>query len=152
MKLMERMKQKRMGNKGFSLVELIIVIAIMAILVGLVGTQVIPYLTRARGSADREVLSAYATAATSAYALNPEETYPAGAISVFGTSAGTAGPAGFMATLEEMAGYDDISDITLQSGTATDILITFDFTNHTVTVSFAGDAGVTAVQAVESTL
>ncbi|MBQ6094530.1 MAG: prepilin-type N-terminal cleavage/methylation domain-containing protein, partial [Lachnospiraceae bacterium] len=37
-------QMKKLNNKGFSLVELIIVIAIMAILVGVVGTQVIPYL------------------------------------------------------------------------------------------------------------
>ena len=31
---------KKINNKGFSLVELIIVIAIMAILVGIVGTSI----------------------------------------------------------------------------------------------------------------
>ena len=34
-------KQKSLTNKGFSLVELIIVIAIMAVLVGVLGTSVL---------------------------------------------------------------------------------------------------------------
>ena len=58
---------KKMNNKGFSLVELIIVIAIMAILVGVVGTQVIPYLENSRKAKDQQVLSSWNTAAMSAY-------------------------------------------------------------------------------------
>ena len=46
MEMLQNMKAKKeqKDNRGFSLVELIIVIAIMAILVGIVGTQVIPYI------------------------------------------------------------------------------------------------------------
>lgn len=58
---------KKLNNKGFSLVELIIVIAIMAILIGVVGTQVIPYLEKSRVSKDLQVLSGWNTAAVSAY-------------------------------------------------------------------------------------
>ena len=58
---------KKLNNKGFSLVELIIVIAIMAILVGVVGTQVIPYLENSRKAKDQQILSAWNTAAMSAY-------------------------------------------------------------------------------------
>lgn len=58
---------KKLNNKGFSLVELIIVIAIMAILVGVVGTQVIPYLENSRKAKDVQVLSSWNTAAMSAY-------------------------------------------------------------------------------------
>lgn len=59
---------KKLNNKGFSLVELIIVIAIMAILVGVVGAQVIPYLERSREGKDLQIISGWNTAATSAYA------------------------------------------------------------------------------------
>ena len=57
-------------NRGFSMVELIIVIAIMAILVGIVGSQVLPYIEKSREAKDQQVLSGWVTAATSAYATN----------------------------------------------------------------------------------
>ena len=66
MKMFERLQAKKKDNKGFSLVELIIVIAIMAILVGVVGTQVVPYLNKSKVAKDQQLLSAYATAAVSA--------------------------------------------------------------------------------------
>jgi type IV pilus assembly protein PilA len=43
---------KKMNNKGFSLVELIIVIAIMAILVGVLAPQFIKYVEQSRESTD----------------------------------------------------------------------------------------------------
>jgi type IV pilus assembly protein PilA len=60
-------QMKKLNNKGFSLVELIIVIAIMAILVGVVGTQVIPYLENSRKAKDQQVISSWNTAGMSAY-------------------------------------------------------------------------------------
>ncbi len=41
-------KQKSLTNKGFSLVELIIVIAIMAVLVGVLAPQFIKYVEQSR--------------------------------------------------------------------------------------------------------
>ena len=70
MKLLQNMKKKKANNKGFSLVELIIVIAIMAILVGIVGSQVVPYLEKSRKSKDIQILSAWCTDAMSAYSSN----------------------------------------------------------------------------------
>lgn len=55
-------------KKGFSLVELIIVMAIMAILVGVVASQVIPYMEKSRQSKDQQVLSALLTDINSAIA------------------------------------------------------------------------------------
>lgn len=55
------------NNQGFSLVELIIVITIMAILVGIVGSQVIPYIDKARKAKDIQVVNGYCTDATTAF-------------------------------------------------------------------------------------
>jgi type IV pilus assembly protein PilA len=44
--------EKKMNNKGFSLVELIIVIAIMAVLVGVLAPQFIKYVESSRRSTD----------------------------------------------------------------------------------------------------
>lgn len=71
---------KKLNNKGFSLVELIIVIAIMAILVGVVGTQVIPYMENSRKAKDQQIISSWNTAAMSAYSnaaakINADATY-----------------------------------------------------------------------------
>lgn len=60
-------KKKRLGNKGFSLVELIVVMAIMVILVGIVGAQVIPYIEKSKESKDYQVMGGFCSAAVSAY-------------------------------------------------------------------------------------
>lgn len=57
---------KKMNNKGFSMVELIIVIAIMAILAGALAPTLIKYVNKSRKSSDvsnaQQVASAFQTA------------------------------------------------------------------------------------------
>ncbi|MCH5267031.1 MAG: type II secretion system protein [Lachnospiraceae bacterium] len=65
-------KLRENQEKGFSLVELIIVMAIMAILVGVVASQVIPYMEKSRQSKDQQVLSALLTDINSAIAQSGE--------------------------------------------------------------------------------
>lgn len=64
---------KKMNNKGFSLVELIIVIAIMAILAGALAPALIKYIASSRRSADVNNANTLATAITSA--LQDEDAY-----------------------------------------------------------------------------
>lgn len=59
-------KLRENEEKGFSLVELIIVMAIMAILVGVVASQVIPYMEKSRQSKDQQQLSSLCTDIVSA--------------------------------------------------------------------------------------
>ena len=54
------------NNKGFSLVELIIVIAIMAILVGVMAPQLIKYIEKTNVSADTQLLDTWHTAIVTA--------------------------------------------------------------------------------------
>ena len=55
-------KQRTLNNKGFSLIELIVVIAIMAILVGAMAPQITKYIEKSRKSADAQALGTLYTA------------------------------------------------------------------------------------------
>lgn len=56
------MKKEKMNNKGFSLVELIIVIAIMAVLVVVLAPQYLKYVERSRNSTDTSNATSIVTA------------------------------------------------------------------------------------------
>lgn len=139
MKLLQNMKKKD-NNKGFSLVELIIVIAIMAILVGIVGTQVIPYLNKSRTEKDRQILSSVSTAAVSAYSSNPETITGKVEITLtkgtgFAMSGGTI-DSNLQKSLEQYSGYSKSKYPDWSSSSGDDkITIVYDISAGTVTVT-----------------
>ena len=65
------MKERKMNNKGFSLVELIIVIAIMAILIVVLAPQYLKYVERSRNSTDLQNATTIKTAVET-YVADPE--------------------------------------------------------------------------------
>ena len=62
---------KKMNNKGFSLVELIIVIAIMAILIVVLAPQYLKYVERSRNSTDMQTATEFMDACE-VWAADPE--------------------------------------------------------------------------------
>lgn len=70
-------KKKKNNNKGFSLVELIVVIAIMAVLVAVLAPQFTKYIDQSRKSNDAATVSGIVTAAQvgiadAAYEIQPD--------------------------------------------------------------------------------
>lgn len=55
-------KETKLNNKGFSLVELIIVIAIMAVLIGVLAPQYLKYVEKSRVSTDKDNVTAIESA------------------------------------------------------------------------------------------
>ena len=106
-------KLQENDKKGFSLVELIIVMAIMAILVGVVASQVLPYMEKSRQSKDQQQLSSLATNVVSAVAQSGQDVgaFTSVKLSDFGTNAETKK---FSATLAELA---DTTDCTTYGNT-----------------------------------
>ena len=122
------------NNKGFSLVELIIVIAIMAILVGVMAPQLIKYIEKTNVSSDAQTCDSIRSAMTTAM-LDPE-VVNAASNGIPGDTTGTlvntidlSSP--FGSAVKEILGISAWTDIKFKShfGTATASGLTYRITN-----------------------
>lgn len=106
-------------NKGFSLIELIVVIAIMAILVGVMAPQVMKYVSRSRISSDTQLADAVKTAVETAM-IDPMVASPTSDTTMVITDASASGPTGaFWNTVADTLGYTDAAAMKATTGIVT---------------------------------
>lgn len=161
MELLQNMKAKneKKDNKGFSLVELIIVIAIMAILVGVVGTQVIPYISKSKVAKDQQVLNSISTAAVAAYSENAAT--GSFTIDVFSTTAPSdTTQATIQSDIKATSGFENLGDFTGALGAdgkadIESVTVEFNATTHKAVTKANYKSGSTVkykIKDVEATL
>lgn len=154
-KFQKKLANRKKDNKGFSLVELIIVIAIMAILVGIVGTQVIPYISKSKVAKDQQVLNSISTAAVAAYSENGATSNMT--IDVFGTAPSDPTAAKIQTDIKTASGYDDLAAFKTALGSdagknVTTVTVTFDSATHKATTSVTPVDPKYPIKDVEATL
>ncbi len=95
---------KKMNNKGFSLVELIIVIAIMAVLIGVLAPQFIKYVERSRESTDLQNAEEVKTA-LEAYVADKGEDMSGTIKLTFSSTGLTSDPANIATDADKLPSY-----------------------------------------------
>ena len=124
--------RKKKDNKGFTLVELVIVVAILAILVGILAPQYTKYVEKSRKAADASNLENLVTAFKTVASDGTEDHVDAGTYKITinknGSDITENGKAtvnvqnrpGFVSTFESFVGENWKSDIKLKSKKWTD--------------------------------
>ena len=82
---MKKLREMKKNNKGFSLVELIVVIAIMVVLIAVLGSTILGYVDKSKYSKDMQALDSINTAVT-AYVADPNSVIPEAASTANGTT------------------------------------------------------------------
>lgn len=137
---MNNLKEQKLNNKGFSLVELIIVIAIMAVLIGVLAPQYLRYVERSRQSADIDNIDQMISA-VEIYAADPAEgatvtgtlTCTSGAV----VASGAVATAGTVQAALDFAGLPATSLPSMRSDAYQDWILTF----HANGIQFGGTDG-----------
>ena len=98
---------KKKNNKGFTLVELVIVVAILAILVGVLAPQYTKYVEKSRKAADvsnlENLVTVFKTAASDSTDSLPAGTYK---ITIGNDATTVTGDNAYLTVLNEFAGND----------------------------------------------
>lgn len=147
-------KQKSMNNKGFSLVELIIVIAIMAILIGVMAPNLLKYVENSRVSKDTQAVDSVHTAIVTAMLDptvddSPTTTTYASLAALYGDT--TASPK-FVAAVKEIVNEADASKVenaAFESKAFKGQTIKITIASNKVTCEVAVNTGVTGVTAIK---
>lgn len=148
--------KKKMNDKGFSLVELIIVVAIMAILIGLLAPQYLKFVERSRKSADRDTVDEIIRSIQLDYA-DPESTKNVeGAYILISTTGGATVSTGTPGTdlKNALASFGlQLENIKLKSSkwkrqgapstTVAKIRITFSYANDSIVATVIDDSTAT---------
>ena len=74
---MKKLREMKKNNKGFSLVELIVVIAIMVVLIAVLGSSILGYVEKSKYSKDMSALDSL-NSAVKAFAVDPSANYDSG--------------------------------------------------------------------------
>lgn len=74
---MKKLREMKKNNKGFSLVELIVVIAIMVVLIAVLGSTILGYVEKSKYSKDIQALDSVKTA-LSTFVADADAKYPDG--------------------------------------------------------------------------
>lgn len=114
--------EMKLNNKGFSLVELIVVIAIMAILVGVLAPSVLGQIDKAKQSKDKQAVDTIASSVAIAWADQDVTAKPTAGditsaigVTVGGTNGGTnttysgTPDSTFSAQIQSMVGYTSVA-------------------------------------------
>lgn len=137
--------EKKLNNKGFSLVELIIVIAIMAVLIAVLAPQYMRYVERGRAASDRDNVQAIVSALqVHAADTLATETLKTGTITLTNSATTTitgatgSANASYVEAINN-AGLDTATTPTAGSVTLPRLTNTSTFTGVTITITVSGD-------------
>lgn len=140
---------KKMNNKGFSLVELIIVIAIMAVLIAVLAPQYMRFIERGRAASDRDNVKAI-QGALEVYYVDPTGTALANGDTITLTRGAAATASGTTAAINEALRVAGLVQSTETFANLPQLTNQETFTSVTITVNIDTTTSTASVSAVET--